>query len=123
MGSEMCIRDRFSTDGATPAPRQATPPTATEGEAEVACIVEGRTHRIAVPSGALIIEAAHDQGLELPHSCRGGMCCTCRCKVLAGEVAMDANYSLEPWELEARFVLACQSRALTPRVTLDFDSV
>ena len=114
----------FSTDGApAPAPRPAPMPAPHQGGVEVDCVFEGRTHRIAVEPGALIIEAAHDQGFEIPHSCRGGMCCTCRCKVLDGEVAMDVNYSLEPWELEAGYVLACQSRPLTARVKLDFDLV
>ena len=62
-----------------------------------------------------------EQGVELPYSCKGGMCCTCRCKVLEGAVQMDVNYSLEPWELEAGFVLACQSHPLTERVVLSFD--
>jgi ring-1,2-phenylacetyl-CoA epoxidase subunit PaaE len=113
----------FSTDGAPRSAPAATPARiAREGEAHVACVLDGRTHRIEVPSGALIIEAAHDQNFEIPHSCRGGMCCTCRCKVMEGDVAMDVNYSLEPWELDAGYVLACQSRPLTPTVTLDFDA-
>ncbi|RBP12020.1 ring-1,2-phenylacetyl-CoA epoxidase subunit PaaE [Roseiarcus fermentans] len=115
--------ERFSTDGALPpAPGPAPARAGHEGEAQVDCILEGRSRRIAVEPGRLIIEAAHGQGFEIPHSCKGGMCCTCRCKVLAGAVAMDVNYSLEPWELEAGFVLACQSRPLTPAVTLDFDA-
>ncbi len=114
----------FSTDGAPPrAPRPAPAHAPHEGEAQVNCVLDGRTHTIEVEPGALIIEAAHDQGVEIPHSCRGGMCCTCRCRVVEGEVAMDVNYSLEPWELEAGYVLACQSRPLTPKVTLDFDAV
>ena len=113
----------FSTDGApAPAPRAAPVHLPQEGETRVDCVLDGRTHRIEVEPGALIIEAAHDQGVEIPHSCRGGMCCTCRCRVVEGEVAMDVNYSLEPWELEAGYVLACQSRPLTAKVTLDFDA-
>ena len=111
----------FSADGA-PAPRPAPIHAPQQGETLVDCVFEGRTHRIAVEPGGLIIEAAHEQGFEIPHSCRGGMCCTCRCKLLEGEVAMDVNYSLEPWELEAGYVLACQSRPLTAKATLDFDA-
>ncbi|MCR9134648.1 MAG: phenylacetate-CoA oxygenase/reductase subunit PaaK [Alphaproteobacteria bacterium] len=70
-----------------------------------------------------VVDAAHRQGIELPFSCKGGMCCTCRAKVKDGKVEMAANYSLEPWELEAGFVLACQSRPLTEKVFLDFDEV
>jgi ring-1,2-phenylacetyl-CoA epoxidase subunit PaaE len=112
----------FTTDGA-PAPHPAPVHSPRLGETRVDCVLEGRTRRFAVEPGALIIEAAHEQGFEIPHSCRGGMCCTCRCRVLEGKVAMDINYSLEPWELEAGYVLACQSRPLTAQVTLDFDAV
>jgi len=113
----------FSTDGApVRAPRPAPVHLPQDGETQVDCVLDGRTHRIEVEPGALIIEAAHERGFEIPHSCRGGMCCTCRCKVVEGEVAMDVNYSLEPWELEAGYVLACQSRPLTQKVTLDFDA-
>jgi len=112
----------FSTEGAPRPPKAAPAHVAHAGEAHVACVLDGRTHRIEVQPGALIIDAAHDQNFEIPHSCRGGMCCTCRCKVLEGAVTMDVNYSLEPWELKAGYVLACQSRRLTPAVTLDFDA-
>ena len=114
----------FTTDGAPPpATRPAPVHVSHEGEVHVDCVLEGRTRRIEVEPGALIIEAAREQGFDIPHSCRGGMCCTCRCKVVEGEVAMDVNYSLEPWELEAGYRLACQSRPLTAKVRLDFDSV
>ncbi len=113
----------FSTDGAqAPAPRPAPVHMSQDGETHVDCVLDGRTHHIEVEPGALIVEAAHDQGVEIPHSCRGGMCCACRCKVVEGEVAMYVNYSLEPWELEAGYVLACQSQPLTAKVTLDFDA-
>ena len=112
----------FSADG-QPAPRAAPPSLPTEGRVQVDCVLEGRTHRIEVAPGALIIDAAHAQGFEIPHSCRGGMCCTCRCRVFEGEVAMDVNYSLEPWELEAGYALACQSRPLTDDGKLDFDAI
>jgi len=113
----------FATDGAPAPPPPPMAPEPHEGEVGVDCVLEGRTHHIAVQPGDLIIEAAHAQGLEIPHSCRGGMCCTCRCKLIEGKVAMDANYSLEPWELEAGYVLGCQSRPLTAKVKLDFDAV
>jgi ring-1,2-phenylacetyl-CoA epoxidase subunit PaaE len=114
----------FSTDGApTPAARPDSARLPHAGVAHVECRLDGRTRRIEVAPGALIIVAAHEQGFEIPHSCRGGMCCTCRCKLTEGEVAMDVNYSLEPWELEAGYVLACQSRPLTATVKLDFDAV
>ena len=50
------------------------------------------------------------------------MCCTCRCKVAEGSAEMAVNYSLEPWELEAGFTLACQARPTSDRLVLDFDA-
>ncbi|MGH8678054.1 MAG: 1,2-phenylacetyl-CoA epoxidase subunit PaaE [Burkholderiales bacterium] len=68
-----------------------------------------------------ILDAALGAGLELPYSCKGGMCCTCRAKVLAGMVRMDKNYSLEQRDLDAGFILACQSHPLTDKVTISYD--
>ncbi|MGL4637727.1 MAG: 1,2-phenylacetyl-CoA epoxidase subunit PaaE [Beijerinckiaceae bacterium] len=70
-----------------------------------------------------ILDAAARNGIELPYSCKGGMCCTCRCNVDAGSAEMTVNYSLEPWELQAGFVLGCQVQPLTPELALDFDQV
>ena len=70
---------------------------------------------------ANIVDAAADHGIELPYSCKGGVCATCRCHVRVGEVSMETNYGLEPWEVEAGFVLACQSRPVSESVTLDYD--
>ncbi|MDZ7643100.1 MAG: 2Fe-2S iron-sulfur cluster-binding protein [Woeseiaceae bacterium] len=60
--------------------------------------------------------------LELPYSCKAGVCATCRTRLVSGDVRMDANYALEPWELERGFVLACQSHPVTDEVTLDYDA-
>jgi ring-1,2-phenylacetyl-CoA epoxidase subunit PaaE len=89
--------------------------------ASVTALLDGLTHRFTVAPEDRIVDAALKAGIPLPYSCKGGMCCTCRCKLVEGRVVMDVNYSLEPWELEAGYVLACQSRPLTPRVALDFD--
>ena len=103
------------------------PPEATavalDAVAEAEVRQAGRRHVFPVAGGETVLAAALRAGLDLPYSCRGGMCCTCRARVVAGEVAMAANYSLEPWELAAGFVLTCQSRPLTPHVSLDFDVV
>ena len=69
-----------------------------------------------------VLDAAARNGLELPYSCKGGMCCTCRCKVADGQAEMAVNYSLEAWELQAGFVLACQARPTTDKLVLDFDA-
>jgi len=68
-----------------------------------------------------IVDAAADHGIDLPYSCKGGVCATCRCHLREGEVTMATNYGLEPWEVEAGFVLACQSRPVSDAVLLDYD--
>lgn len=68
-----------------------------------------------------IIDAALRQNIELPFSCKGGMCCTCRCLVLEGAVVLEKNYSLERWEQERGYTLACQAKPKTDFVFLDFD--
>ena len=70
-----------------------------------------------------VLEAGELAGLDLPYSCRGGVCSTCRAKLLEGAVEMDRNYALEPWETEAGFVLTCQSHPTTDRVVVDYDAV
>jgi ring-1,2-phenylacetyl-CoA epoxidase subunit PaaE len=116
--------EHFSTDG-TPVQARAAAPThaASAQEAVVRMTLNGARHEVPVHAGESIIDAGLRAGLEMPYSCRGGMCCTCRAKVTEGEVAMDTNYSLEPWELEAGYVLTCQSHPTTPVVTLDYDEV
>ncbi|WP_210488885.1 1,2-phenylacetyl-CoA epoxidase subunit PaaE [Rufibacter aurantiacus] len=71
--------------------------------------------------GNTILDAAAETGADVPYSCKGGVCSTCRAKVLEGEVEMDVNYSLEPEEVAAGYILTCQARPLTERVVLDFD--
>lgn len=72
---------------------------------------------------ANIVDAAAAHGIELPYSCKGGVCATCRCHVRAGEVTMETNYGLEPWEVDKGFVLACQSRPVSESVILDYDKL
>jgi ring-1,2-phenylacetyl-CoA epoxidase subunit PaaE len=86
-------------------------------------ILDGGRHRFAVAEGEAIVDAALRAGLELPYSCKGGMCCTCRAKVVEGSVAMVQNFSLEPWEIEAGFVLTCQAHPTSARVVVDYDQV
>ncbi|MBV9986155.1 MAG: phenylacetate-CoA oxygenase/reductase subunit PaaK [Chitinophagaceae bacterium] len=71
--------------------------------------------------GEPILDAALRNGADLPYACKGGVCCTCRAKLLEGEVEMEVNYGLEPEELEQGFILTCQSHPKTGHVVVDFD--
>ena len=72
-------------------------------------------------TGALSLEAALKRGACLPYACKAGVCCTCRAKLVEGEVRMDANYTLEADEVARGFRLTCQSHPLTRTLVLDFD--
>lgn len=68
-----------------------------------------------------ILDVALRAGMDLPYSCKGGVCCTCRARVLEGKVRMDKNYTLEQPDVDAGFVLTCQAHPLTERVVISFD--
>jgi ring-1,2-phenylacetyl-CoA epoxidase subunit PaaE len=71
--------------------------------------------------GEPILDAALKQGADLPYACKGGVCCTCRAKLVEGEVDMEVNYGLEQEEIEQGFILTCQSHPRTEKVVVDFD--
>ena len=86
--------------------------------------MDGHKKSFYMPSeGTNIVDAAAEQGIELPFSCKGGVCATCRTHVREGEVRMETNYGLEAWEIDKGYVLACQSHPVTDKVTLDYDKI
>ncbi len=90
--------------------------------AEVTIRMDGRRRAFSMKmNDETVLDAAGRAGIELPFSCRAGVCSTCRTKVVRGEVEMAQNYALEDWELEQGYVLACQSRVKTPSLELDYD--
>ena len=90
--------------------------------AEVDVILRGLRTRISVPfQGAPILDVAHDAKIDVPFACKGGVCCTCRAKLIEGEVDMDIVYGLEPDEIEAGYILTCQSHPKTKKVVVDYD--
>lgn len=85
--------------------------------------LDGNTIEFPLASDAdSLLDGALKAGADLPYACKGGVCSTCRARLTAGEVAMDVNYALEPDELEAGYILTCQSHPLTERVAVDFDT-
>ena len=117
----------FTSEGNVPRQRLQGPATVEAGAGErsgVAVIAEGKRVEFELPYNDIaILDAALAAGADLPYACKGGVCCTCRAKVVEGKVAMAVNYALEDWELELGFVLACQARPLSGRVVLDYDAV
>ncbi|GBL35860.1 1,2-phenylacetyl-CoA epoxidase, subunit E [Filimonas sp.] len=85
--------------------------------------VDDRTYDIKLAYGGdNILDAALKSGADLPYACKGGVCCTCRAKVMEGEVDMEVNYALEKEEVAQGFVLTCQAHPKTDRVFIDFDA-
>jgi ring-1,2-phenylacetyl-CoA epoxidase subunit PaaE len=111
--------ERFNTPGTTA--KRAVHVQA-EGQ-KVTVRQDGRDREITLTADdESILDAALRQGADLPYACKGGVCATCKCKVLRGKVDMATNYSLEPDELAAGYILSCQSLPLTADVIVDFDA-
>ena len=68
-----------------------------------------------------ILEAGRAAGADLPFSCKGGVCCTCKAKIIEGSASMDVNYALEPEEVEAGYILSCQSHPTSEKLVISFD--
>ncbi|XHS76411.1 1,2-phenylacetyl-CoA epoxidase subunit PaaE [Burkholderiaceae bacterium UC74_6] len=68
-----------------------------------------------------LLDAAARAGIEVPYSCKSGVCSTCRCKLVEGQVRMDKNFALDKAEVAAGFILSCQAHALTPKIVISFD--
>jgi len=84
-------------------------------------VLDGKSHALHMNLDEHVLDAAMAAGLDLPFSCKGGVCATCRCKVMNGSVTMDKNFGLETWETDKGFVLSCQSRPTSEAVTISFD--
>lgn len=98
--------------------------TAVRGTAEcsVTVIQDGRMRQFELQKNQkTLLDAALEQGVELPYSCKGGVCSTCRCKLIKGEVDMDANFALEDYEVARGYILTCQSFPVTDELVIDFD--
>ena len=111
--------ERFGVPGAA-----ATAPVDDAGAAQsrIGIVIDGVRREIEFrPGQHSILDAGRAAGLDLPYSCKGGMCSTCRGKLLEGQVKMAKNYALEPHEVEAGFVLTCQSYPLSERVLISYD--
>ncbi len=122
--AERIHTERFFPTGQAPV-QPSKPRGAPAGEQPAShrleVVLDGKTHQIAMGDDDRVLDVALEAGLDLPYSCRGGVCCTCRARVLEGRVEMEKNFTLEPWEIDKGFVLTCQARPLTSRVVVSYD--
>lgn len=119
--------ERFTSptlEALTPAARQAAGARheqGARGQVALTVVLDGKEHALQMSPDQHVLDVALAAGLDLPYSCKGGVCCTCRAKVMQGSVEMDKNFGLEAWESEQGFVLSCQSRPTSDRVTVSYD--
>jgi ring-1,2-phenylacetyl-CoA epoxidase subunit PaaE len=102
-----------------------TPHAASENtpSSKIEMKLDGRTFLFDIPlnSDATILDAAMQQGADVPYACKGGVCCTCKAKLVEGEVEMDVHWGLDHEEIALGFILTCQSHPKTDKVVVDFD--
>jgi ring-1,2-phenylacetyl-CoA epoxidase subunit PaaE len=110
-------------DAAGPQAAVARPPPAdASASAEVTVVMDGRRRRFSMARGGeVILDAAQVAGLDLPFSCRAGVCSTCRAKLLSGSAEMEHNVALEDWEVEAGYILCCQARPTSAALEISYD--
>jgi ring-1,2-phenylacetyl-CoA epoxidase subunit PaaE len=126
--AERIRTERFSSptlDALTPEARaQAVlgqPATREQGEVQLTVVLDGKPYNMPMNRNEKILDIALSLGLDLPYSCKAGVCCTCRCKVMEGTTEMEKNFTLEKPEVEQGFILSCQARPTSGRVVVSFD--
>ena len=97
------------------------PALPTAGDVSLTVLLDGKSHALRMNRDERVLDVALNAGLDLPWSCRGGVCCTCRAKVMEGSVQMEKNFTLEPWETDKGFVLSCQARPTSDRLVVSYD--
>ncbi|WP_176072348.1 2Fe-2S iron-sulfur cluster-binding protein, partial [Paraburkholderia mimosarum] len=111
----------------SPLPQAGAPPveiTENTPAADLEIVIDGKKRKMRLPyEGVSLLDVGLKAGLALPYACKGGVCCTCRAKVLEGEVKMDKNYTLEEQEVKDGFVLTCQCHPVSERVVVSYDEV
>ena len=95
----------------------------TEGPtSQVTVVLDGRSTTLTLPRNVPLLDSAQKVRADLPFACKGGVCGTCRAQVTEGEFQMRRNYTLEPEEVEAGYLLTCQTVPTADAVTVDFDA-
>jgi ring-1,2-phenylacetyl-CoA epoxidase subunit PaaE len=114
----------FTTPGKDQAAKRTTNKGVKQGpECNIEIRLDGRSFTFDLPFGSelSILEAALKTGADLPFACKGGVCCTCKAKLLSGQVEMDVSWGLEQEEIEQGYILTCQAHPTTEQLVVDFD--
>jgi ring-1,2-phenylacetyl-CoA epoxidase subunit PaaE len=112
----------FHVEDSPVPPRIAQPEAAGPRTVELSLILDGRTSTVSMDPDDRVLDAARSVRPEVPYACTGGVCSTCRARLVDGRVEMVRNYALEPDELANGYILTCQSHPLTDHLTVDYDA-
>ena len=118
---ERVHREPFYVEDAPPEPEHHVESPVTGG-CEATIILDGGRTTARIPAGTPVLDGAQRARPDLPFACKGGVCGTCRARLVSGEVRMRRNFALEQAELDAGFVLTCQSLPVTDELTVDYDA-
>ncbi len=119
---ERVHRELFYVEDTAPPPAEHVEPAIDASTSDVSIVLDGRRTTVPLAHDVSILDGAQRVRTDLPFACKGGVCGTCRARVVAGEVDLRRNFALDPAELAAGFVLTCQSYANRGDVTVDFDT-
>lgn len=124
MSRESVHTERFATGATRAAHAVREKKTAMQDASskhDMVIVLDGKHHHVPIADDETVLDAALDAGLDLPYSCKGGVCCTCRAKVIEGRVEMEKYFTLEQWEIDKGFVLTCQSHRKSEQLVISFD--
>ncbi|MGY1605570.1 MULTISPECIES: 1,2-phenylacetyl-CoA epoxidase subunit PaaE [unclassified Geodermatophilus] len=119
---ERVHQELFYVDDVPPQPVRGDDQLVEGPSSQVTVVLDGRSTTLALPRDVPVLDSAQRVRSDLPFACKGGVCGTCRARVTDGEVEMRRNYALEAAEVEAGYVLTCQTLPLSDAVTVDFDA-
>jgi ring-1,2-phenylacetyl-CoA epoxidase subunit PaaE len=120
--AERVHQELFYVDDVPPEPVRGDEETVEGPSSQVTVVLDGRSTTLALPRDVPVLDSAQKVRGDLPFACKGGVCGTCRARVTDGEVRMRRNYALEAAEVEAGYVLTCQTVPVSEAVTVDFDA-
>jgi ring-1,2-phenylacetyl-CoA epoxidase subunit PaaE len=118
---ERIHRELFYVEDTPPEPEQHAEAPLTGG-CQATIVLDGRRTTTTIPAGTPVLDGAQRARPDLPFACKGGVCGTCRARLVSGEVRMRRNFALEQSELDAGFVLTCQSLPVSDELTVDYDA-
>ncbi len=109
----------FNTDDLKPVPSSEV--AKNDVESNVTIILDGDEFPVHLQSGQTILDASHAAGADLPFACKGGVCCTCKGKIIEGIARMDVNFALDEQEVAAGYILTCQAHPTSDKIIVSFD--